>query len=115
MHFRSKIIGYNMNQQVISCTKFNKQPVTSAVPWGLILGPTLFNIQVNNLDDGIECVLSEFVGNSKLSGVIDMLEGCGNLSWLEKWPEQDLTAFSKDKCIWEGITPCNSTRWRPTD
>lgn len=64
----------------------------------MILGPTLFNIQVNNLDDGIERVLSKFVDNTKLSGVIDTLEGRGNINQLEKWPEQDLTMFSKDKC-----------------
>ena len=39
------------------------------------MGPALFNIFVGNMDSGIECTLSKFVDDTKLSGAIAMLEG----------------------------------------
>ena len=106
---RGKILGWmkswlsDRKQRVVingksSCWK----PVTSGVPQGSVLGPVLFIVYINDLDDGLCCKISKFADDTKLGHSVNTQESRLQLQhaidkvtqWSDKWQ----MSFNLDKC-----------------
>ena len=76
--------------------------VSSGVPQGSVLGPLLFVIFVNDMDEGLYNCILKFADDTKLFGKVSTIADCDNLSndlqllyrWSEKWGMR----FNTEKC-----------------
>ncbi|TRZ10274.1 hypothetical protein HGM15179_016833 [Zosterops borbonicus] len=69
---------------------------------GSVLGPALFNIFIDDMDEGIESFISKFVDDTKLGACVNRLEDRraqqGDLEWLGQWAESNKMKFNESKC-----------------
>uniref|UniRef100_A0A8D0CDV4 Reverse transcriptase domain-containing protein n=1 Tax=Salvator merianae TaxID=96440 RepID=A0A8D0CDV4_SALMN len=84
------------------CTS-NWKKVSSGVPQGSVLGPVMFNIFINDLDEGVEGKLIKFADDTKLGGGVantreERERIQKDLEKLEQWAATNRMVFNKEKC-----------------
>eukprot|EP00061_Rhincodon_typus_P003539 g20325.t1 len=69
---------------------------------GLVLDLLLFVIYIDDLDENIEGMVSRFVDDTKIGGIVDSEEGFlrfqRDLDQMGQWAEKWQMEFSLDKC-----------------
>ena len=92
------------------------EDVSSGVPQGSVLGPLLFIIYINDLDNGVKSKLSKFADDIKLGGKVDSRGGGDQIQesidtcmdWAKDWQME----FNLSMCKVLGMGKNNENRWQ---
>ena len=93
----------NRKQRVVINGKAsNWTDVTSGVPQGSVLGPILFLVYINDIDEGLTCTISKFADDTKIANNVltndQVQEFQTNLGKLSNWAKTWQMSFNTDKC-----------------
>jgi len=87
---------------VINGSKSEWAEVTSGVPQGSILGPLLFTVYINDLDEGLKNKILKFADDTKIWGRVNSKEEVllmqEDLKKLSEWSEKNAMPFNVTKC-----------------
>ena len=94
---------YERKQRVvINGKESNWRNVLSGVPQGSVLGPILFVIYVNDMDEGLTCKISKFADDTKITGRVTttaekaLLQS--DLDRLVNWSNKWQMSYNVNKC-----------------
>ena len=93
----------NRKQRVVINGKASEwTSVTSGVPQGSVLGPVLFLIYINDIDEGITSIISKFADDTKIANSVvsneQVIEMQNNLNKLSEWGQMWQMNYNADKC-----------------
>ena len=96
-------VGYRIGPK--ECYQWYLLKLGGGNEWGTegsVLGPVLFNIFINDLDEEVQGKLIKFADDTKLGGIANTLEDRNklqsDLDRLERWAENNRMKFNRDKC-----------------
>jgi len=86
----------------VGCSVSDVSDVTSGVPQGSVLGPTLFIYYINDMPDVLDCLIKIFADDTKIystvNNVSDALALQSNVDKLLDWSQQWQLTFNSKKC-----------------
>ena len=93
----------NRKQRVVINGKAsNWTNVTSGVPQGSVLGPVLFLVYINDIDEGVTGIISKFADDTKIANSVvsneQTKEMQNNLDKLSEWGQTWQMSFNENKC-----------------
>ena len=87
---------------VINGSKSEWAEVTSGVPQGSVLGPLLFLLYIDDIDDGLTSNISKFADDTKIykevSTIVDNISMQKDIDRMVKWAETWQMKFNIQKC-----------------
>lgn len=105
-------LGGRRQQVCINKECSNWRDVTSGVPQGSVLGPVLFIIYINDLENDLVSRVGKFADDTKMSKSVRCVQDAeilrDDLKKLDEWAQNWQMQFNKDKCVVMHVGRSNS-------